>query len=93
MCGGGVTNTSYDGMLTSLGIVRTQIHCLGQGSVADKPRTSQCPSMSVADITDCATSPADYATSPPDCATSPTFISVTNKGWKTADSVCTVLTV
>ena len=26
--------------------------------MADKPRTSLCPSVSVADITDCATSPA-----------------------------------
>ena len=52
------SNTGYDNMPTSLGIVQTQIHCLGQGSVADKPHTSQCPSMSVADITDCTTSPA-----------------------------------
>ena len=57
---GAVTNTGYDSMPTSLGIARTQIHCLRQGSVADKPRTSRCPSVSVADITDCecATSPA-----------------------------------
>ena len=55
---GAVTNTGYDGMPTSLGIVQMQIHCLGRGSVADKPPTSQCPSVSVADITDCANSPA-----------------------------------
>ena len=36
---GAVTNTSYDGMPTSLGIVRGQIQCLCQGSVADKPST------------------------------------------------------
>ena len=56
---GTVTNTSNDGMLTSFGIVWTQIHCLGQGSVADQPHTSRCPGVSVADITDCATSPAN----------------------------------
>ena len=43
---GAVTN----GMPTSLGIMQTLIHCLGQGSVADKLGTSQYPSMSVADI-------------------------------------------
>ena len=36
------------------------ISSLGQESVADKPCTSRCPSVSVADITDCATSPAEY---------------------------------
>ena len=44
--------------------MQTLIHCLGQGSMADKPctmySTSQCPSLSVADITDCATSPARF---------------------------------
>ena len=48
----------YNGIPTSLGIVRTLIHCLGRGPVADKPCTSRYPSVSVADITDCATSPA-----------------------------------
>ena len=57
MCGA-VTNTGYYGMPTSLGIVQMLIHCLGRGSMADNPHTSQYPSMSVADITDCATSPA-----------------------------------
>ena len=38
------------------------IHCLGRGSVVDKPHTSQCPSLSVADITDCATSPISFIT-------------------------------
>ena len=47
-----VINTGYDGMPTSLGKVWMQIRCLGQGSVADKPHTSWCPSESVADITD-----------------------------------------
>ena len=51
-----VTNTGYDSMSTSLGIVRTLIHGLGQGSVADKPHTSRFPCMSVADITDCSNS-------------------------------------
>ena len=59
---GAVTNNSYNGMLTSLGIVQMLIHCLGQRSMADKPLTSQCPSVSVADITDCATSPVDLPT-------------------------------
>ena len=45
-------------MPTSLGIVRTLIRGLGRVSVADKPRTSRCPRGSVADITDCDTSPA-----------------------------------
>ena len=57
---GVVTNTGYDSMPISLGIVRMQIHCLWQGSVT-KQHTSwcpRCPSVSVADITDCATSPA-----------------------------------
>ena len=50
---GVVTNTDYN----IIGhIVRTLIHCLRQGSMADKPHTSQCPIVSVADITDCATS-------------------------------------
>ena len=40
------------------GFVQMLIKCLGRGSMADKPHTSQCPSMSVADITDWATSPA-----------------------------------
>ena len=57
---GAVTNTGYDGMPTSLGIVQTQIHCLRQGSVGDKPRTSRCPSVSVADITDCTTTPVFF---------------------------------
>ena len=57
---GAVTNTVYNGMPTSLGLVQTQLHCLGRGSMADKPRTSQCPSVSVADIIDCTTSPAIY---------------------------------
>ena len=48
---------TYDGMPISLGIVQMLIHSLRWGSVADKPRTSWCPSVSVADITDCATSP------------------------------------
>ena len=34
-----ITNTRYDGMTTSLGIVQTLIHCLIQGSVVDKPIT------------------------------------------------------
>ena len=50
-----VINTGYNGMPTPLGLVQTLIHCLGLGSMADKPCTSQCPSVSVADITDCAT--------------------------------------
>ena len=56
---GTFTNTGYIGMPTSLGMVWTLIHCHRWGSLTDKPRTriSQCPSMSVADITDCATSP------------------------------------
>ena len=53
----GVTNISYDSRLTSLGIVWMQIHCIGRGSVANKSRTSRCPSVSVSDITYCATSP------------------------------------
>ena len=57
---GAVINTGYNGMTTSLCIVRTLIHCLGQGSMADKPSTSRCPSVSVADITDCVTSPAFF---------------------------------
>ena len=48
-----VTNTGYDGMTTSLGIVWTQIHCLRRR----KPCTSRCSSVSVADITNCATNP------------------------------------
>ena len=44
---GAITNTSYSGMPTSLGIVRTLIHCLRRGSLADKPRTSWCPCVSV----------------------------------------------
>ena len=57
---GAVTNTGYDGMPTSLGIVQTLIQSLGRRSAADKLRvhTSQCSSVSVADITDSATSPA-----------------------------------
>ena len=34
---GAVTNTGYNGMPIFLGIARTQIHCLGPGSVAYKP--------------------------------------------------------
>ena len=45
--------TQYDGMTTSLGIVWTQIHCLRRR----KPCTSRCSSVSVADITNCATNP------------------------------------
>ena len=37
---GAVTNSGYDGMPTSLAIVRILIHGLGQGSMADKPSTS-----------------------------------------------------
>ena len=48
---GAINNTGYNGMPTSLGLVWMLIHWLGQGSMADKPRTSQCPSVSVADIT------------------------------------------
>ena len=44
---GEVTNTSYNSMPTSLGIMRMLISCLGWGSMADKPRTSRCPSVSV----------------------------------------------
>ena len=62
ICGGQLATPGYDGMPTSLFIVLTQIHYLGGGSVADKPRTSQCSSVSVADITDCATSPAGIYT-------------------------------
>ena len=58
MGGGGVTNTGYNGMPIPLGIVRTLIHCLGQGSAADKPCTSAYPGMSVVDISDYSTSPA-----------------------------------
>ena len=54
---GAVTNTGYNGMPTSFGFMRTLIRCLRQGSLADKLRTSRCPSVSVADITDCTTSP------------------------------------
>ena len=57
MCGA-VTIIGYNTMPTSLGIVQTVIHCLGRGSLADKPRASLYPSVSVADITDCATTPA-----------------------------------
>ena len=53
-----VTNTGYNSMPTSLGIVRMLIHCLLQETATNKLRTSQCPSLSVADITDCANSPA-----------------------------------
>ena len=56
---GAVTNTGYDGMPSSLGIVQTLIHSLGRRSAADKLHsTSQCSSVSVTDITDSATSPA-----------------------------------
>ena len=55
---GAVTNTGYNGMPTSLGLVCRLIHCLRWGSVADKPRTSRCTIVSVGDITDCATSTA-----------------------------------
>ena len=44
---GVVTNTSHNGMPTYLGIVRKLIHCLRQGSVADKPHTSRCPSYCI----------------------------------------------
>ena len=54
---GAVTYTSYKGMPTSLGIVKTQIHCLRQESMADKPHTSPSPRLSVADVTDWNTSP------------------------------------
>ena len=53
-----VTNTGYNSMPTSLGIVRMLIHCLLRGTATNKLRTSQCPSVSVAGITDCANSPA-----------------------------------
>ena len=59
---GAVTNTGYDGMPTSLGTVRTLIHCLGQGSMTDKPSTFRCTSMSVADIKDCANNLIDLPT-------------------------------
>ena len=49
---GAVTNTGYNGMPTSLGIVWTLFHFLIRGSVADKIITSQYSSVSVADITD-----------------------------------------
>ena len=44
-----VTNASYNGVPTYLGIVQMLIHHLGQAMYI------QCPSVSVADITDCAT--------------------------------------
>ena len=33
------------------------IHCFRRVPMTDKPRTSRCPGLSVADITNCATSP------------------------------------
>ena len=62
MGGGGVvvTNTVYNGMPTSLGIMQMLIPSLGRGFVADKPCASQYPSMSIADISDCATSPVVF---------------------------------
>ena len=51
-----VTTTGYNGMPTSMCILRTLIHCLVWGSMADKPHTSQWPSVSVADKTDCVAS-------------------------------------
>ena len=54
-----VTNTGYDGMPTSLVIVQMLICSLGWGSAADKLHTSQCLCISVADVTDCASSPAN----------------------------------
>ena len=58
---GAVTNTSYNSMPTPLGTLQTKIHCRRRGSVADKPCTFRCPSVSEAVITDCATSPAGGA--------------------------------
>ena len=55
---GAVTNTGYDGMPHGGHI--SKLRSLERGSVADKPHTSCCPSVSVADITACATSPARF---------------------------------
>jgi hypothetical protein len=38
--GGEVTNTRYESMPASLGLMRPQIQAFEQGSVVDKPRTS-----------------------------------------------------
>ena len=54
------TNTVYNDMPTSLGIMQMLIPSLGRGFVADKPCASQYPSMSIADISYCATSPVVF---------------------------------
>ena len=46
------TNTGYNDMPTSLGIVWMLINFIRRGSVADKPRSSRCPSVSEADCID-----------------------------------------
>jgi hypothetical protein len=38
--GGEITNTGYESMPASLGLMRPQIQVFEQGSVVDKPRTS-----------------------------------------------------
>jgi hypothetical protein len=38
--GGEVTNTGYESMPASLGLMRSQIQAFDLGSVVDKPRTS-----------------------------------------------------
>ena len=55
---GAVTNTGYDGMPHGGHI--SKLRSLERGSVADKPHTFCCPSVSVVDITACATSPARF---------------------------------
>ena len=55
MCGGGGGYQHRLWQYASLGIV---IHRLGWGSVADKLRKSQIPTMSVPNITDCNISPS-----------------------------------
>ena len=46
----GMPTQGYDSMPTSFGIVQMLIHGFELGSVAGKPCTSQCPSVSVADM-------------------------------------------
>ena len=46
--GGRFTRAIYESVSVSLSLMRTLIRGPGRGSVADKPRTSRCPSLSVA---------------------------------------------
>ena len=54
---GKFTSPGYDGGSISLGLTRPQIRNPGQGSVADKPRTSSYTSLSVATLQDLANDP------------------------------------